>query len=87
MDIFIIDHARERMVSRSASEEKVRTTVREGTPAAAKAGRQARERVFAYNDTWQGQRYSQKKVRAVCVQEENRLVVITVYVYYGGWER
>ncbi len=27
-----------------------------------------------------------EKVRAVCVEEANRLVVITVYVYYGTWE-
>ena len=52
----------------------------------AKANRQAREHVFAYNGTWQGQRYPQKKIRAVCVEEDDRLVVITVYVYYGVWE-
>ena len=86
MDIFIIDHARERMVSRGATDEEVRTTVREGTPVPAKTGRQAREHAFAYNGTWQGKRYPQKNVRAVCVEEENRLVVITVYVYYGVWE-
>ena len=87
MDILIIDHARERMVSRGATEEEVRATVRDGRSVSAKAGRQARESVFPYNGTWQGQRYPQKKVRAVCVAEEDRLVVITVYVYYGVWER
>lgn len=43
------------------------------------------ERVFPYNGSWQGRRYPQKKVRAVYVKEDDRAVVITVFVYYGSW--
>ena len=85
MDVDFIDHARERMQTRGASLEEVRQTILEGAPVPAKAGREATERVFPYNGTWQGRRYQQKKVRAVYVREGDRAVVITVFVYYGSW--
>ncbi len=85
MEILLIDHVRERMSERGATEEEVRDTVLSGTPAPAKEGRQARERVFPYNAKWQGRNYAQKRVRAIFVEEHDRLVVLTVYVYYGEW--
>ncbi len=86
MEIVIIDHARQRMLERGASEDEVHDTMLSGTAASAKAGRQAKERVFPYNSDWQGRRHPQKKVRVIYVQEAERLVVITVYAYYGRWE-
>ena len=86
MEITLIDHARERLLERGATEEEVRQTVRSGTPAPAGAGRQAKERVFPYNATWQGRHFAQKMVRAIYVEERNRLVVLTLYVYYGEWK-
>jgi len=67
MEITLIDHARERLLERGA--EEVRQTVRSGTPAPARAGRQAKERVFPYNATWQGRHYAQKMVRAIYVED------------------
>ena len=73
-------------MERGASEEEVRRTVLSGETSVAKPGRQAKERVFTYNSEWQGQPHAQKKVRVIYVQEAARLVVITVYAYYGRWE-
>jgi len=86
MPITIIDHARERMVERGASEDEVRIALEEGTLGEVKIGRKAKEKIFAYDGFWQGQRYPQKKVRVIYVEEGDELVVLTVYVYYGQWE-
>lgn len=86
MPITIIDHARERMLERGASDDEVRMTLEEGTPSEAKSGRKAKEKIFAYDGFWQGRRYPQKKVQVIYVEEGEELVVLTVYVYYGQWE-
>jgi len=86
MSITIIDHARERMLERGASEDEVRIALEEGIPVDAKGGRKAKEKIFAYDGFWQGQRYPQKKVRVIYVEEGDEFVVLTVYVYYGQWE-
>jgi hypothetical protein len=87
MDVVIIDHARVRMVARGATEDEVRATVLEGVSGPAHGAREARERVFAYNGMWHGRLYSEKRIRAIFVREDDRLVVITVYVFYGRWAR
>ena len=85
MEIVLIDHARERMRERGATEEEVRQAVLSGSAVEAKRGREAKERVFSYNASWQGRQYSQKKVRAIFIDEGDRLTVLTVYVYFGEW--
>lgn len=86
MPITIIDHAQERMLERGASEDEVRITLEEGIPSEAKSGRKAKEKILIYDGFWQGQRYPQKKVRVIYVEEGDEMVVLTVYVYHGQWE-
>lgn len=86
MKIEIIDHAKVRMAERGASEAEVKEAVKDGTTVKAKKGRKAKEKLFGYGKNWQGKNYSYKKVKAIYVEEEETLVVITVYVYYGEWE-
>ena len=37
---------------------------------------------FAFEDCWNGRFYAKKMVRPIFVEEEDEIVVITVYVYY-----
>lgn len=37
---------------------------------------------FAYNSLWNGNIYAIKQVAPVVVDEEKKIVVITVYTYY-----
>ncbi|RJP64734.1 MAG: DUF4258 domain-containing protein [Ignavibacteriales bacterium] len=37
---------------------------------------------FVYNEQWNNRFYKIKQVRPVFVEEENEIVVITVYTYY-----
>jgi hypothetical protein len=82
----IIEHAKERIAERGASESEVRETIRDGISVRAKKRRKAKEKIFAYGKPWQGQTFPHKKLKVVYVEEGNTLVVITVYVYYGRWE-
>jgi len=84
--IEIIEHAKIRMAARGASESEVRETIRDGIPVKAKRGRKAKEKLFHYGKTWQGRSFFHKRLKVIYVEEENTLVVITVYVYYGRWE-
>lgn len=85
MEIIVIEHALERMVERGATYEEVRQVINVGQAAKAKIGRKVKEMVFTYNNIWLGKEYAQKKVRVVFVEESDRIVVVTVYVFYGTW--
>ena len=47
-------------------------------------GRVAFRKNFPYNADWKGKRYKTKQVKPIVAIEGNRLVVVTVYVYYFG---
>jgi len=87
MQVLFIDHARQRMVERGASEADVQRVLETGQAEEERAARWAKEAVLPYNAEWQGKTYDQKKVRVIYLEEGDQLVVITVYVYYGRWEQ
>ena len=37
---------------------------------------------FAYNELWRGKRYAVKQVAPIVVEENDRFVVVTVFVSY-----
>lgn len=37
---------------------------------------------FSYGREWNGKKYETKQVRPVFVEEENEIVVVTVYTYF-----
>jgi hypothetical protein len=79
-------HALAQMADRGANEAEVERTVREGEeiPANYKQGRRAFRKNFPFNSEWKGRHYELKQVMPVIADETDRLVVITVYVFYFG---
>ena len=75
------------MQDRGAREEEVMATLSKGKELMAPGGRKAREMVFSFDAQWQGKFYHQKKLRVVYIEQGNDLVAITVYTYFGKWER
>ena len=73
-----IDQAGERGTSREEIELAIRTS--EWQPA--RFGRWECRRDFEFNSVWNGKRYLTKQLRPVFVDEEERIVVVTIYVYY-----
>lgn len=72
------------MADRGANEAEVERAVREGEEIPAKQGRRAFRKNFPFNSEWKGRHYELKQVMPVIADEADRLVVITVYVFYFG---
>jgi hypothetical protein len=76
-------HAQEQMAERGAEEKEVIEAIRSGERVPAKRGRLGYRKNFQYNLTWGGRTYAIKQVLAIVAQEEEeQLVVVTVYTFY-----
>ena len=86
MLIRINPHTLERAEERGSSENEIEDVIRTGTPIPAKGNRQAKEKVFDFRRQWQNVYYEQKKVQVIYVLQEELVITVTVYVFYGKWE-
>jgi hypothetical protein len=80
--IIFSDHARQKMVDRGASENEVETAIRKGIPEPARKERLLFRKNFSFNDDWRGKHFAVKQVAPVVSEEEDELVVVTVFVFY-----
>lgn len=75
-------HAEEKMIDRGVSKTEVEMAIRTGNPEPARKGRFMCRKNFAFNGRWRGKFYAVKQVAPVVAEEADRLVVVTVFVYY-----
>ena len=75
-------HARSQLAFRGVTEEEVKETIRSASWSPAESGRFECRKNFPYGKEWNKNIYKTKQVRPIFVQEENEIVVITVYSYY-----
>jgi len=80
-------HALENLFDRGASREEANQTIRTGERLPAKKGRIAFRKSFSHNGMWKGKFYQAKQVMPIVVEEPDRFVVITVYVFFIGGAR
>ena len=80
--IIYSDHALEQMAERGASKHEVEQAISKGERIPAKRGRHAYRLNFQYNNTWADKYYSIKQVIPIVTEEENKFIVVTVYVFY-----
>jgi len=80
--VFFSAHARAKMSDRGASEEEVVEAIKEGSFEPARKARLLFRKNFSFGKSWRGKRYSVKQVAPVIAEEKDKLIVITVYVYY-----
>ena len=80
--IEISAHAREQMTERGASETEVRTAIEQGEKEPARRNRTLYRKNYPFESQWRGRQYRVKQVAPVAAQEGDRLVVVTVYVFY-----
>ncbi len=67
---------------RGVAEIEVIEAINNGFKEPVKKGRQMAKLNFQYNDYWHDSYYAIKQVAPVFVEEENEIVVITVYSFY-----
>jgi hypothetical protein len=82
--ILFSTHALGQMFDRGTNEAEVETAIREGEEIPAKKGRRAFRKNFPFRSEWKGRYYDIKQVTPIIVEEADRFVVITVYVFYFG---
>lgn len=75
-------HAIEQCIDRGATEAEVTEAIERGVRESAKHGRFMSRLNFQYGAEWQGRFYAIKQVAPVAVEEENEIVVVTVYTFY-----
>jgi hypothetical protein len=52
-----------------------------------KKGRISKSKVYNFNDIWNNKLYEQKRIEVIYTIEADKIVTITVYVFYGKWEK
>ncbi len=75
-------HAVEQCVERGASETEVREAIQRGAREPAKRGRFIYRLNCQYAARWQDKFYAIKQVAPVVAEEQDEIVVITVYTFY-----
>lgn len=80
--IFFSHHAKIKMADRGANEEEVIRAIQEGSSEPARGGRIMFRKNFSFNKIWRERQYLIKQVAPVVAEEENKFVIVTVYVYY-----
>jgi hypothetical protein len=80
--IRLSQHASGYLDRRGFTRTEVEETINAGQRSLAKQDRLEAMKDFAYDSDWNGRRYATKRVRAVFVEEDTEIVVVTVYTYY-----
>lgn len=86
MHIQIEPHTLLRANERGASEDEIIETINNGIVFTAKLNRMAKFKVFNFNKFRNGKFYEQKKLEVFYLIENNEIITITVYVFYGKFE-
>jgi hypothetical protein len=76
------DHARQQMIERGATETEVRLAIEQGDTEPAREGRTMHRKSVDFEADWRGRHYRSKQVAAVVAKDGDKLVVVTVYVFY-----
>ena len=75
-------HAWGHISRRGFSEEEVYETIRTAPWEPGRRGRMECRKDFPYGRDWNGRIYGTKQVRPIFVEEDEEIVVVTVYTYY-----
>jgi hypothetical protein len=86
MKVQLSHHALLRARERGTTREEIEAVLASGHLVPAKQGRSCMRKLFQVDEARQGKRYSRKIVEVYYVVEGDVIVVVTVYVFFGGRE-
>ena len=75
-------HALEQMRYRGATKKEVIEAIKTCSHKPAELGRFECRKEFPHNTQWRNHHYKTKQIRPVFVEEADKIVVVTVYVYF-----
>lgn len=77
-------HALLQLSLRGATEAEAEAAIREGERLPARLGRTAFRKNSPFHSEWKGRYYEVKQVMPIVVEEEDAMIVVTVYVFLFG---
>lgn len=80
--VYFTRHSRESMRKRGVSEDEVREAISRAPWQPSRWGKLECTLEFEYNQEWHGKFYRRKQVIPIFVEEDTRIVVVTVYAFY-----
>lgn len=86
MEIQIDPHILERAEERGTNENEIRDVVHTGFAIPAKYGRTGKAKVYEFKQMRLDKYYEQKRVEVFYTIEGDKIIMVTVYVFYGKWE-
>lgn len=86
MKIIIDPHTLERANERGASEYEIKDVIKTGFTIPAKLNRKAKAKNYHFGKNRHGKYFEQKRVEVIYITEDEFVITITVYVFYGKWK-
>jgi hypothetical protein len=86
MEIQIDQHTLERAEERGTNEDEIKDVIRTGFTIPARYGRLGKARIFEFKKRRHNKYYEQKRVEVFYTTKGNKIITVTVYVFYGKWE-
>ncbi len=87
MKIIIEQHTLLRASERGANKKEILEVIKTGKETDAKHGKIAKFKIYDFNKKWLDKYYQQKMVKVFYTIEETTIITVTVYVFYGEWEK
>jgi hypothetical protein len=86
MKIQVDPHTLERAEERGTNEDEIRDVINTGFEVSARYRRKGKAKIYDYKQKRHNKFYEQKRVEVFYVVENDTIVTVTVYVFYGKWE-
>ena len=83
MQIQIDLHTLERAEERRTNEEEIMDVINTGFPISAKYGRIGKAKIYDFRKKLNDKYYEQKRVEVFYLIEMDKIITVTVYVFYG----
>ncbi len=85
MKIQIEPHTLERAEERGTSVEEIEDVIQNGFTIPARKNRLAKGKVYIFERERLGRYYKHKRVEVIYLVENDAIVTVTVFVFYGEW--
>ena len=81
--VVLTRHARQRLAERGTTEEEVTQAIRDAPWVQTDKGRYAATKWYPFGQEHEGSFYAGKDVRPIFADDAERIVVVTLYVYFN----